>query len=60
MTVPPGTLDPHGVAEMTGLSIHAIYRYTSDGRLPPPDYRPCDRCPIWEVETIEAWMEARR
>jgi predicted DNA-binding transcriptional regulator AlpA len=56
--LPPGLLDPRGVASVTGLTLATVHQYTARGVLPPPDFR-LGRVPVWQEGTIRGWMRRR-
>jgi predicted DNA-binding transcriptional regulator AlpA len=51
-----GYLDADGVAAMAGVDVDTIWRYHSDGRIPPADEYVGKRSPVWREQTITTWL----
>jgi predicted DNA-binding transcriptional regulator AlpA len=51
-------LTPQDVADLIGVKVETIWRYSVRGAIPPPDHR-FGNTPVWEPPTIAAWIATR-
>lgn len=52
-------VDVRGVAALTGISVPAVWKAVSDGRLPRPVY-PAPRAPRWYPSEVRAALDKTR
>ena len=51
-------LTSQDVADLVGVKVASIYRYTVRGAIPPADGR-FGNTPVWRPETIASWIKER-
>ncbi len=57
-TLPPLLIEVEGVAEMTGLSVRSIWRFSSSGKMPKP-IAIGGKAKRWSYQELLKWVEER-